>query len=109
LGGLPKGVDAVVVIDQSRKRDEPGGSRDIGDDEPVEVVEHGTSNDLAEGSVVSTVGLLHRSEIGASLFLEHNHWWVSEAHEDQIQGEAPCSAVAVEEWVNSLEVIVKTS
>ena len=95
--------DAVVLVDERGKRNQPSGAGEVGDDEPVEVVEHCPGDELAERAVIAVVRSLHRSEVVAALPLEHDHRRVAEADEDQVQGESACVSVAVEERVDAFE------
>jgi hypothetical protein len=105
-GGLSQSGDAELVVGQCCKRHQSCRAGHVGDDEPVEVVEHGAGDQLAEWAVVTGVGRGHRREVGRPLLLEDDDRRVAQANEDEVECESPSAPVSVEEGADALERIV---
>jgi len=96
-------------VDRRRKggeRDQAVRAGDGGDDEPVQVVEHGSGEHLAEGPGVAGVRSLQRRQVSRSVALVDDRRGVAESDQHEVEQQPPRSSVAVEERVDLLEAVV---
>ena len=81
LRSLSKRSDTELVIGKGGERHQTGWSCHIGNDEPVEVVEHGAGDDFPEHPHVTLVGPMECREVCVALLLEHDHRRIPEPDE----------------------------
>ena len=64
-------------------------------------------DEFSQGSVVSSVGALHRCEVSAALPLEDNHGRIAKPDKHEVHDEPSSPAVSVDERMHALELVVK--
>src|SRR5450756_469169 len=106
LGGGAQGDAADLWCLERGEWHESGGSGQCRHDEPVEVVQDCSGDQLGQGAVVAGVGPPQGLEVPRPLALLDDRRGVAETGEDQVEQQSTCSAVPVEEGVDLLEADV---
>jgi hypothetical protein len=86
--------------------DESMWARDRWDNEAVEVVEDGSSNEFAEWSVVARVGIAQGGQIPLAFPLLDDRRRVTQPNQNEIQDQPTRSPVAVQERMDPFELRV---
>ncbi len=97
-----------LLISEGGERDQAGGTSDVGDDEPVEVVIHSPGDQFSKRPVVAAIGTLQRRQVRAALPFEDDHGRIAAPDQHQVHDEPSGPAVSVDEWVHPLELVVKS-
>ena len=107
LGGLTEGRYGEPPIREGRERDQSRRAGDVRDDEEGEVVEHGSGDQLPEGTMVAIVGLLRPRQIPVALLLVDDYRRIAKPDKDEVQREPAGAAVALDERAHLLELRVQ--
>lgn len=115
LGGLqaaargcgPQRVLTDGPASERGERDQSSGSSDGRDNELVEVVQDRAGKELGQQTWFSRIRLTQRAQLKGALLLVDDRRWIPESDEQQVEHQATGPAVAVDERVDLLELVVQ--
>ena len=68
--GGPEGDETQVTVQQCGQRDQPCGAGDAREDEAVEVLDHGSGEELTQRTVIALVSPLQGAQVGPTWLLQ---------------------------------------